>query len=67
MLWAGVNDEDDLFEDGWDWLAGFDSLIQVTGVYFILTGSGSRKTTNAVTLSPLSRRGMHGVVLSGSF
>lgn len=67
VIWAGVNDDDDFFEDGWDWLAGFDMLIQGAGVYLILTGGDNKTNTNAVTLSPLSRQGAHGVVLSGSF
>jgi hypothetical protein len=29
LLWTIPNDDDDAFEDGWDWLAGLDTAIQV--------------------------------------
>lgn len=66
LIWTIGEDEDDAFEDGWDWLAGLDCLIQAGGLYLVLTG-GSSKKKQQVTLSPMAGRGSHGVAISGSF
>ncbi len=65
LIWTLSNDDDDAFEDGWDWLAGTDCLIQTFGIYLVLTGGQQKK--NAVTLSPMRGRGTHGLAVSGSF
>jgi hypothetical protein len=65
-IWTMSHDEDDPFEDGWDWLAATDTLIQGFGVYLILKG-GSAPRGNQVTVSPLGRHGAHGLAISGSF
>ncbi len=68
MIWAGINDEDKLFEDGWDWLAAGDTLMQGLGVYLILTGGDQGGPGQPqYTLAPLARNGAHGVSLSGRF
>ena len=67
LLWTMANDEDDPFEDGWDWLALGDTLIQGTGLYLIITGGKNSSAQKSVRLTPLSGRGQHGFALSGSF
>jgi hypothetical protein len=67
MIWAGINDEDKLMEDGWDWLAATDTLMQGIGVYLILTGDQDEPGQPKYTLAPLARNGAHGLSFSGRF
>jgi hypothetical protein len=64
MAWTVSDDEDDLFEDGWDWLALGDSLIQAGGLIMVMSSS---KKSGGVALTPVSRRSFHGLALGGTF
>jgi hypothetical protein len=65
--WTLANDEDDFGEDGWDWLAIFDSAIQAGGIYWMVVGGRFGGRDKPVVVSPISRRSFHGVAISGSF
>ena len=66
ILWTVSNDEDDFLEDGWDWLAVTDTLVQGIGVYWIITG-GQDSSSTKVSLTPVTRRNFHGFAVGGSF
>lgn len=67
LLWTIAGDEDDACEDGWDWLAAADGVIQLAGLYFMISGGKDRSTQQTVRLVPLSWRGQHGFALGGTF
>ena len=65
LIWALSEDQDDAFEDGWDWLAATDGLIQAAGLYLILSPRTS--SSNQVTLTPTTRRDYGGIAIMGTF
>jgi hypothetical protein len=68
LIWTMNNDSDDAFEDGWDWLAATDTLIQGLGIYLVITGGkDSSGNTKTVRLTPMTGRGTHGFAIGGSF
>lgn len=66
MIWAFSDDEDDVGEDGWDWLAIGGTLIQASGVYMILTGD-TGKSKKKVNVSAITTKSYSGLVVGGTF
>ena len=67
LIWTLSGDDNDAFEDGWDWLAAADGLIQGLGLYLIISGGKDSSTQQTVRLVPVSGRGQHGFAIGGTF
>lgn len=67
LLWTLTNDDNDAFEDGWDWLAALDTLMQGMGLYLMVTGTELRGNKKTVRLHPMTGRNQHGFAISGAF
>lgn len=65
IMWAFGDDEDDIGEDGWDWLAAGGTLIQGMGAYLLITGGNVKSTKVKVTAVTTKHYG--GLVVGGSF
>ena len=67
IMWAFSKDEDDVGEDGWDWLAVGGSLVQGMGVWLIITDGESAKSNNKVNVSAITTKSYSGLVVGGRF
>jgi len=65
ILWAWGDDEDDLGEDGWDWLAAVGTITQLTGVWLAITGD-DRKSKGA-KVTAVSTKSYSGFAVVGSW
>jgi hypothetical protein len=66
MLWAFSDDEDDVGEDGWDWLAVGGTLMQGMGAWLFITG-GESKSSKRVSITPVTSRHYSGLAAFGRF
>ena len=66
IMWAFADDEDDVGEDGWDWLAALGTLTQGLGVYMIITGETGAKSSK-VKVSAVSTKHYSGLAIGGRF
>jgi hypothetical protein len=65
MLWAFADDEDDVGEDGWDWLAVGGTLVQGLGAWLIITGGA--QSSSKVGVTAVTTRHYSGLAVGGSF
>jgi hypothetical protein len=65
ILWAWTDDEDDVGEDGWDWIAAVGTITQGAGLYLALTG-GERKKSGP-RLTAVSTKRYSGLAVVGSW
>ena len=66
VLWAFSKDEDDVGEDGWDWLAATSTLVQGIGLYVALTG-GKDESKRGAKVTAVSTKSYSGLAVIGSF
>lgn len=65
ILWAWTDDEDDLGEDGWDWLAAVGTIAQGAGLYAALVGGKS--SSSKPRLTAVSSKRFSGLALAGTW
>jgi hypothetical protein len=66
VLWAFSKDDDDVGEDGWDWLAIGGSLMQLGGIYWAIDGKSSTKKAK-VAVTPVTSHDFAGLVVGGGW
>jgi hypothetical protein len=66
VLWAFSKDDDDVGEDGWDWLAIGGSLMQLGGIYWAIDGKSSTKKAK-VAVTPVTSHQFAGLVVGGGW